>query len=128
MPEKRATDEKVSPAEPEAVFVPEGSEEDGKKIDDPADTEEAAGAKIENAGANFADIKTVDAQAAQEEAEGQGKPAAQGRGHSLDAGRGFVGVGVGVSVSVVDDDCGLLLRCGLGRLLRFCSGLGPGVF
>lgn len=63
--------EAESAAEPEAVFIPEGAEQDREKVDDPADAAEADGQQVENAGADLADVKAMDAQPAEEEAQGQ---------------------------------------------------------
>ena len=109
-----------SAAEPEAVFVAEGSEQNCEEVDEPAEAEEAEGAEVENPGADFANVETVDAKLAQEKTESQSNPAAFRGGHGIDA--GAMGV-VSVGVCIVDDNGGLLLGLGRLGLLRGLRGL-----
>src|SRR5215831_18793038 len=57
-----------------ALLVGEGAENDEDEVHDPADAEEAAGEEPEQTCADLADIKAMDSQHSDEEAEQKGRP------------------------------------------------------
>ena len=55
-------------------FVAEAAEENEDQIQDPADAEETGGKQPDDAGADFADVETVNTEVTQEQAQEEGNP------------------------------------------------------
>lgn len=106
------------PTEPEAVLIAEGSAQDSDAVNQPAETEEPEREQIQNAGADLADIETVDTKLSKEKAQSQSEPTALGRSHCLNAtAAGIIRIGVGIGI--IDYDGGLLGLDLLGSRLLF---------
>ena len=109
-----------SAAQPQAVFITEGTTENHKQINKPADAKYAAGEHPQYTGSYLADVKPMNTHEAKQQAEEKSRPAAFLGSHAIDPGNGLVDICV--CVGVIDDNR-WLGRLILGLVDRFVYAL-----